>query len=146
MNDENAKDSSGNDKRFVIVTGSLLLLVIAMLAGLWLRMRTRALRAEQQVTRLVKTQQAGAGVRFSTGAKSLDATLQQMVAKAMSQAANRDSLRVEKVNLDGRNVEAVFLPADAAETLGFRPGDVIIVGKPPPTTTTAPTISPESLK
>ncbi len=138
MNDENAKGSSGNDARFVIITSSLLLLVIAMLAGLWLRMRTRALRAEQQVTRLVKTQQAGAGVRFSGSPETLDAMLQQMVAKAMSQAVNRDDLRTEKVNLDGRGVKAVFLPADAAETLGFRPGDVIIVEKPPPTTTTAP--------
>lgn len=139
MSNETAKDSAGNDARFVIVTSSLLLLVIALLAGLWLRMRTRALRAEQQVTMLIKTQRAGEGVRFSGGPNKLDAVIQQMVAKARSRAVNRDNLRAEKVKFNGRAVKAIYLPADAAKTLGFKPGDVIIVEKPAPTTTTAPT-------
>ena len=138
MTCESKTAHSNSDKRFVIVASSLLLLVVAMLAGLWLRMRTRALRAEQQVVRLMNTQQVGAGVRFSGSPETLDAMLQQMVAKSMSRVVNRAGLRVEKANLDGRDVEAIYLPTDAAETLGFRSGDVIIVEKPPPTTATAP--------
>ncbi|MCD4699374.1 MAG: hypothetical protein K8R91_02230 [Phycisphaerae bacterium] len=114
MSNETANSSFGNDARFVIITSSLLLLVIALLAGLWLRMRTRALRAEQQVARLVKTQQAGAGVRFSGSPENLDAMLQQMVAKAMSREVNRDDLRAEKVKFNGRDVRAIYLPSDAA--------------------------------
>ena len=51
----------------------------------------------------------------------------------------RDSLRTEKVNLDGRQITALRLPAAIAETLGFKVGDVIIVEKLTPATTTTPT-------
>lgn len=65
--------------------------------------------------------------------------IQQMAFKAMRrQKVQRENLRAEKVKFDGGEVEALHLPADTAETFGFMPGDVIIVDKPPPTTTTAP--------
>ena len=140
MNDENAKGSSEIDTRFMIVAGSLLLLIIALLAGLCLRMRTRALRAEGEAARL-RTQlklSTGAGVRFSGSQADLEVMLQQMATKAMRRrAVQREDLKTEQVNLNGRDVKALRLPADAAETLGFRPGDVIIVEKTP-TTTTSP--------
>ncbi len=141
MNDENAAGTSGTDTKFVIIAGSLLLVIIALLAGLWASMRTRAMRAERDVVAL-RTQlkfATGVGVRFSCGPGSLNAMLQQMTSKAMLRhKVQRESLRTEQVHLNGLDVNALHLPADKAEKFGFIPGDVIIVDKPPPTTTTAP--------
>lgn len=141
MNDENAAGTPGTDTKFVIIAGSLLLVIIALLAGLWASMRTRAMRAERDVAAL-RTQlkfATGAGVRFSGSPGSRNAMLQQMVAKAMRRhKVQRENLRAEQVQLNGRDVKALRLPTKTAETFGFTPGDVIIVDKPPPTTTTAP--------
>ena len=141
MNDENAAGTSGTDTKFVMIAGSLLLVIIALLAGLWASMRTRAMRAERDVTAL-RTQlkfATGAGVRFSCAPGSFDEVLQQMTSKAMLRhKVQRENLRSERVHLNGRDVKALRLPADAAEKFGFSPGDVIIVDEPAPTTTTAP--------
>ena len=138
MNDENAAGTSGTDTKFVMIAGSLLLVIIAMLAGLWASMRTRAMRAERDVTAL-RTQlkfATGAGVRFSGSPGSPDAMLQQMVAKAMRRhKVQRERLQTEQVQLNGRDVKALHLPARTAENFGFLPGDVIIVDKPALTTT-----------
>ena len=141
MNDENAAGTSGTDTKFVIITGSLLLVIIALLAGLWASMRTRAMRAESDVTALRSQLKfaTGAGVRFSGTPGSPEAMLQQMVSKAMRRhKVQRENLQTEQVNLNGRDVKALRLPADAAEKFGFMPGDVIIVDKPPPTTAPVP--------
>ncbi len=141
MNDESAAGASGTDTKFVIIAGSLLLLIIAMLAGLSLRMRTRAMRAERDAVALrtqLKTS-TGAGVRFSGSPESFDAMFNQMAAKAIRRhKVQRENLRAEQVHLNGRDVKALRLSADVAEKFGFGPGDVIIVDEPPPTTTTAP--------
>ncbi len=134
MNDETAKGSSEIDTRFTIIAGSLLLLIIALLAGLCLRMRTRAMRAEREAAGLRNQLKlsTGAGVRFSGSPETLETMLQQMASKAMRRyKVQREDLKTEQVNLNGRDVRALYLPADAAETLGFRPGDVIIVENPP---------------
>ena len=145
MNDENAAGTSGTDTRFVIIAGSLLLVIIALLAGLWTSMRTRAMRAERDVAALQSQLKlaTGAGVRFSGGPGSLDAMLNQMTSKAMRRhKVQRENLRAEQVHLNGRDVKALHLPADAAEKFGFMPGDVIIVDEPPPTTTSPITTMP----
>ena len=141
MNNETAKGSSEIDTRFAIVAGVLLLVIIALLAGLWLRMRTRALRAERDAAALRSQLKfaTGAGVRFTGSPESLDAMLQQMASKAMRrQAVRRESLETKQVHLNGRDVQVLRLPVDTAERFGFSPGDVIIVDKSPTTTTTAP--------
>ena len=141
MNDENATGVSGTDTKFVIIAGSLLLVIIALLAGLWASMRIRAMRAERNAVALRSQLKlaTGMGVRFSGAPGSLDAMLNQMTSKAMLRhKVQRESLQTEQVHLNGRDVKALRLPADAAEKFGFTPGDVIIVDEPPPTTTTAP--------
>ncbi len=141
MNEENAAGTSGTDTKFVIIAGSLLLVIIALLAGLALRMRTRAMRAERDVAALRSQLKfaTGAGVRFSGGPGSPDAMIQQMVAKAIRRhKVQPENLRAEQVHLNGRDVKALRLPVDVAERFGFSPGDVIIVDEPAPTTTTAP--------
>ena len=141
MNNEDAKGSSEINTRFTIIAGSLLLVIIALLAGLWASMRTRAMRAERDVTALRSQLKfaTGAGVRFSGGPGSPDAMIQQMVAKAIRRhKVQPENLRAEQVHLNGRDVKALRLPADVAEKFGFSPGDVIIVDEPAPTTATAP--------
>ncbi len=141
MNNEDAKGSSEINTRFTIIAGSLLLVIIALLAGLWLRMRTRAMWAERDAAALRSQLKlaTGAGVRFSGGPEALDAMLRKVAAKGIRrQKVQRESLKTKQVNLDGRDVKAFRLPADAAETLGFMPGDVIIVDRPAPTTAPAP--------
>ena len=122
---------SNLDNKFVIITGSLLLLIIALLSGLWLSMRSRALRAEADLARLRPLLRSQQNVHMLLAESLKRHPLQVTV--------QRDSLKTEKVKLDGRQTTALHLPAAIAETLGFKGGDVIIVGKSAPTTTTAPT-------
>ena len=130
MNDETAKGSSEIDTRFMIIAGSLMLLIIALLAGLWLRMRVRAIRAESELAQLRPM------VRNKQDVKMLLA--ESLRRNPIHITVQRDSLKTEQVNINGLDVKALRLPANAAEIIGFRPGDVIIVEKTPPTTT-APT-------
>lgn len=130
MTCESETSPSNLDSRFAIIAGALMLLIIALLAGLWLRMRARAMRAESELAQLRPM------VRNKQDVQMLLA--ESLRRHPLQVTVQRESLKTEQVHLNGRDVKALHLPADAAETFGFMPGDVIIVDKPPPTTTTAP--------
>jgi len=110
------------DTRFLVAVGGLLLVVIVLLAGLWLRMRRRAERAESQIAELARQRsQIGAAVQ------------QVMAEHAAGLAVEREALEPRRVTLDGRQVTALRLPAGEGERLGFQPGDVILVESAPAT-------------
>ncbi len=111
------------DTKFVTMVGVLLLTIIVLLAGLWLRTRRRARRAEQLVSDFVRQ-------RDRLG----PAIEQAMAEHAKRLSVRREQLLTRPVNLNGREVAALHLPAEQAQRIGFQPGDVIVVDQP----TTAP--------
>ena len=118
------------DSRFIIAVGGLLLLIIALLAGLWIKQRKRAQRAEQTVVTLTR-QNSGMAIL----------TRQQMQDRASRMAIHREDLQTRQVILDGRKLTALRLPAGEAQRLGLRPGDVVLVDQAP-TPATAPATRP----
>lgn len=123
---------------FLTIVGVLLAMIIALLAGLWVRERTRAGRAENDLARAIQAQRDLGGRN-----ESLRALTQGLLGKeALRLRLDRDALQTRPANLDGRRVAALRLPADLAETIGFAPGDVIIVEAPTTTTSTSPATRP----
>lgn len=122
MSDDSRPRPGPPDTRFLILVGTLLLAIIAILAGLWLRAHRRALRAEGQVASLQPLADAHAlGQRYV-----------QELPKYLS--VPREALATRSVTLDGRTAQALRLPAAVGRLIGFEPGDVILVE---PTATTA---------
>ena len=113
------------DAKFLVATASLLLLIIALLAGLWLSAHRRATSAEREIHRL--RQQGDAQALFREAIEK----------KRFFLAVDRRGLRSSTVGLDGRAVRALRLPSEVGESLGFRAGDVILID-PAPATATAP--------
>ncbi len=112
--------------RFATIVGILGLMIVALLAGLWLRERVRAVRAEagfQQLSEETRRLQALVG--------------QLILSKALPARVSREDLPTTTVRLNGREVKALRLSAELAETLGFQGGDVILVQPPPAPTSSA---------
>jgi LPXTG-motif cell wall-anchored protein len=123
---------------FLTIVGVLLVMIIALLSGLWLRERTRAGRAEADLRRLVQAHRDLVGRN-----ENLRAMAQGLLGKeALRLSIDRAGLQTRPVRLDGREVTALSLPADLAEAVGFAPGDVIVVEMPMTTTSTSPTTQP----
>lgn len=121
---------TSSDTRFLVIAMALMVVVTALLAGLWLNMRLRAIRAERELARLKPELR-----------KSLNATAafeRLLKVGAVTMPVDRESLPAVAVKLDGRDVKALELEAGTGASLGFAPGDVIIVRPPPPATSTAP--------
>ena len=114
--------------RFLMIVGVLMMMILALLTGLWLRERVRAARAELALSRV-------------TGRHAdLERMVRQLVmAKSLPLQVGREGLAAETVRLNGREVTALRLPPELAEIIGFKGGDVILCDQPPATTTaTAP--------
>ena len=122
---------SSSDTRFLVAAMALMVVVTALLAGLWLSMRARAIRAEGELARLRPQLRRGRVMTalFERALKEGSLTIP---------IGDRDSLPAVAVKLNGRDVKALELDARTGESLGFAPGDVIIIHPPPPTTATAP--------
>ena len=102
--------------RFFMIVGVLLLIIIALLAGLWLRERVRATAAERDLRRLRARNEY------------LEAMIKQLVLdQTLPLRIDRAGLDAEEVRVNSREVTALRLPAAVAEAIGFRPGDVILV-------------------
>jgi len=109
-------DRRETDERFLLLVGALMLVIMALLAGLWLRAHVRATRAELRLKPLVKRN------------SDLEETLKGLVlSKGFPAKVDRAGLASQPVRIDGRPVGALRLPAGMAESLGFEAGDVIIV-------------------
>ena len=126
MND--ASCSEGSEGRFLLLVGGLLVVILALLAGLWVSMRRRALRAERELARLQQRQ------------RRLEAILLGLTSQPPPRPVRRERLSARAVKVNGRSVRALELPALAARKLGFRPGDVILVApdRPASARTSAP--------
>ncbi len=113
--------------RFVFIVGVLMVMIVALLAGLWLRARIRATTAEFAAAQL---RERNDKLEALVGRILLGGAIQPAVA--------RSSLQTKAVHVDGREITALRLPAAMAKTWGFEPGDVILADRAaPPTTTTA---------
>lgn len=122
------------NQRFVMIVGVLLLMIIALLAGLWLRERVRAARAE------VRAAQAQEELRLRakwTAQRALESLIE-------SRGGGLHVVSTQELTINGKKTEAFKISPDLANEIGFGPGDVIIVEQPPPTTTTAPATRPRS--
>ena len=129
MSEESPPSSS--DMRFMVVAVGLMVVVTALLAGLWLSMRARAIGAESELARLRPELDKHRDVTAVFERAVKDGWLPIRV-------VDRSELPTVTVKLDGREVKALTLGARIGESIGFAAGDVIIVQPPTPTTATAP--------
>ena len=122
---------AASDTRFLVVAMALMMVVMALLAGLWLSMHVRATRAEGELRRLRPQLEK---------ARDMTALFERALKEGslLEPAVDRDSLPAVAVKLNGRDVKALELDAGTGESMGFAPGDVIIVLPPAPATGTAP--------
>jgi len=133
MTDQPAPAAPPPDNRFLVAVVGLVLVIVALLAGLWLRMRARALRAEADLARLTPAarQRQDVADLFRKAVKD----------KRVLLTIDRDRLTTRPARIDGRDVIAFGLSAPEGAAWGLRPGDVIIVA-PAPTTASAPATAP----
>ena len=122
---------TSSDTRFLVAAMALMVVVMALLAGLWLSMRARATRAEGELARLRPQLRRGRDMTalFERAFKDGSLTIPLV---------DRDSLPAVAVKLNGQDVKALEVDARMGESMGFVPGDVIIVQPPVPATSTAP--------
>ncbi len=125
MMEENKQSNPASDTRFFIIIGALLVVIIATLATLWMRERGRCrdlVYENAKLAEAIDKSKAAAG-------------LQMMMAKALAgegqggaKTVDRELLSRQTLTVDGRQREALMLPAAVAKRLGFEAGDLIIVG------------------
>ena len=134
MTDPPAPGAPTSDGRFLAVAIALMLLIMALLAGLWLRMRARALRAEATLARVVPPARQRQDVA--------DLFRQAVRDKRVLLTIGRDRLATRPARIDGRDVTAFGLSPAEGVAWGLRPGDVIIVATAPAAPASAPTTAP----
>jgi len=111
---------------YLMVVGGLLVLIIAMLAVLWMRERSRRVTAEKDLMELVERNQKMAGLfsqMMAGGPKGL------MGHEEPVRAVSREDLPRKTIALDGKSVQALSVSAAAGERFGFAPGDVVLVAE-----------------
>ena len=124
-----------SDMRFMLASMAFMVVIIALLAGLWLAMRARAIRAESQLAQL----------KALTGGWKQDATTLDKLLKAkpiMAPALDREALATETVRLNGQAVTAYKVSVAEGLHVGLAPGDVLLVEALTHSTTTAPASAP----
>jgi len=126
---DNQNASSEPDNRFGLVVTALMIVIIVALAGLWIIERGRRLRAE---TDLAEQQTAAQRNVQSMG----DMLIQQMT-QSPSMSVRRDQLATQQVDWNGEPKTVLLLSASEGETLGFQPGDAILITHPAGTQPTA---------
>lgn len=121
---ENRTDTPrGADLKYFAVVGVLLLMIIASLCALWLKERSNA-------------NQLAGRVRQLRSRRLSQAQLRQMVSSRLAAARSggvqpirREDVYKAPATLDGEKVQVLHISPDAGRRLGFRPGDVIHVGR-----------------
>ena len=123
------------DSKFMLLVGLMFLVIMGLLAGLWLKMRSRAMAAEATAVKLTRERQG------------LQLFVEQMTKQGKIQiSVDRRALSRRAVMQDGKPVQALLLPAGLGELFGFEPGDVVIVERTPATASapaTGPATAPE---
>jgi hypothetical protein len=131
MTTEDPPAAAQSSNTFYYVTLGLMMTIIILLALLCVNMRARARRAEAELANAPKPMDAATRM-----------LLQQLAgAGQVKIGVNRETLTTRPVELDGKKAQALNLPAEAGNMLGFQPGDIIVVESllaPAPTTTTSP--------
>jgi len=117
MNEQN-QTPRRSDANFLIVAGALVVMILALLAGLWLKADRRAKAAEAQLARCRTEMGLIRGLLQST---------------PLIPGVNREDLPTRQVVLDGKSVRALRLSAAGAGQIGLKPGDVVLVDQPPST-------------
>ncbi len=127
-----ASPAKGADTRFISSVLILLMVVIVLLTGLWLRAYKRQLNAEIQANQTTLQYQ------------KMQMLAQQVLAnKPLQFSIDRASLPHGKAIVNDREVDALLLPPSLAKALGFRDGDVIVVEEPSATQpSSAPSTAP----
>lgn len=119
---------AGADAKYLLVVGGLLVLIVVLLAGLWLRERRRANAARAE---LALTQ------RNTVARGQLQAALTQMLRgrgpASRPRALQREDLPAETVTWNGHPRKVLRASAAAGERIGLLPGDVVVVAAPPAT-------------
>lgn len=113
--------------KYYLTVGILLVFVIGLLAVLWVRERSSRLDAQSTA--------AAWEMRFNQLQGALPDLLAQQAGQSVS-PVSRDDLPARAARLDDRPCTVLMLGAEAGRRFGFRPGDLILVAKPP--TATAP--------
>lgn len=107
-----------DNTRFFLVVALLMLVIIALLSGLWLRAHLRAARLEAQVI----------------SARASGAKMEDFLKAYLTQNPPAEVVRGEPATrpavLDGEAIAALRLSAEQATRLGLRPGDVVVVDPP----------------
>lgn len=106
------------DGRFFLIVGALMLTIIALLSGLWLRTHLRNAQLEAEVV----------------AARSRRAKLEDFLKAYLLQNPPPEIIRGELATrpavLDGKDITLLRLNAELAAKVGLRPGDVLTVDPP----------------
>ena len=156
MTDDNAKQhlplpsvqTVSFSGRYLVMVGGLMILIVAMMAVLWVRERSRRVDAEAMVVELKRENaklQLVLGMTMKSGPAMSAGPTEEGPSLPRIQPFQRQDQFPVPVTLNGVQREAYRLPADAAARFGFREGDVILVmprGAPTSTPASAPIEAP----
>ena len=109
---------------YLVTVGGLLLLIIAVLAALWIRERTRRVAAQRDVSQLLEQSERD---KRTLAQMMIGAMGRQMGAESEAKPFQRQDHKPVAVTLDGARRQAYVLPASGAQRFGFQAGDVIVV-------------------
>jgi hypothetical protein len=118
-----------SDARFFLIVGVLMLVIIALLSGLWLRAHLRTAQLEAQV------------IAAHADRAKLEDFLKSYLLQNPPPQVVRGELTSRPAVLDGKDISLLRLGAEPAAKLGLRPGDVLVVDPPAasgPASRTAP--------
>ena len=110
--------SPPSDARFFLIVGVLMLTIIALLSGLWLRAHLRKAQLEAQV------------LSARADRAKLEDFLKSYLLQNPPPQVIRSELTTRPAVLDGKDITLLRLDADLAVKLGLRPGDVLTVDPP----------------
>ena len=116
-------------EKYLVTVGTLLVIIIAFLAVLWLRERAARVAADG---RLAAMQQRLGQLEGAVGDLVVRASGTQF------EPIRREDLPAWQVNLDGRERTVLQIGVSAGRRLGFRPGDLITVAEHRPGTQPRP--------
>jgi hypothetical protein len=107
-----------SDARFFLIVCVLMLTIIALLSGLWLRAHLREAQLEAQV------------LSARADRTKLEDFLKSYLLQNPPSQVVRSELTTRPAVLDGAAITLLGLSADRAAKLGLRPGDVLTVDQP----------------
>jgi type II secretory pathway pseudopilin PulG len=119
------------DTRFFSAVMILLLVIVVLLTGLWMRAYRRQIRAENAANQ--------AALQFQD---MQDLAKQMLANKPLQFSVDRASLPHGKAVVNDREVDVLLLPPRLGKAIGFEAGDVILVEEP---SATQPTSAPATM-